>query len=320
MVGSAALTPMHVAHDYRLAGLTGPAALAIGNFDGVHRGHRHLFERVVSAARAFGGAAVALTFDPHPTRVLAPARAAPLLTSLDRRLELMAGSGLDAVIVQRFDTAVSSQPAREFVEQVVVGLGARELFVGHDFHFGRNREGTGELLRDLGTELGFAAHRLAPVTDASEPISSTRTRRALADGDLPLARRLLGRDFDLDGLVVRGDQRGRTIGFPTANLATPVEALPRDGVYAVRVKVANAPDAVEREGVLNLGLRPTVRAGRSLEVHLLDFEGELYGRTLRVTFVARLRDERRFDGLDALRTQIAHDVEAARAALREVAP
>lgn len=311
---------MHVAHDYRLAGLTAPVALAVGNFDGVHRGHRHLFERVVAAARAFGGAALALTFDPHPTRVLAPARAAPLLTSLDRRLELMADAGLDAVIVQRFDTAVSSQPAREFVEQVVLGLRAREVFIGHDFHFGRNREGTAELLRALGAELGFVAHRVDPVTDGDDPISSTRARRALADGDLPLARRLLGRDFDLDGLVVRGDQRGRSLGFPTANLATPVEALPKDGVYAARVRVAHDPAGAAHDAVLNLGVRPTVRAGRSLEAHLLDVDRDLYGRTLRVTFVARLRDERRFDGLDALRAQIARDVEGARAALREHTP
>jgi riboflavin kinase/FMN adenylyltransferase len=311
---------MLIAHDYRLAGLAAPAALAVGNFDGVHRGHQHLFRRVVDAARAFGGAAVALTFDPHPTRVLAPARAAPVLTSLDRRLELMADVGLDAVIVQRFDTALSSQPAREFVEQVVMGLRAREVFVGHDFHFGRNREGTSELLQALGAELGFVAHRVDPVTDGSEPISSTRTRRALADGDLALAKGLLGRDFDLDGLVVRGDQRGRTIGFPTANLATPVEALPKDGVYAVRVRVMNDPDARAHDAVLNLGVRPTVRAGRSMEAHLLDFDRDLYGRTLRVTFVARLRDERRFDGLDALRAQIARDVEGARAALQGHTP
>jgi riboflavin kinase/FMN adenylyltransferase len=311
---------MHVAHDYRLARLTAPAALAIGNFDGVHRGHRHLFERVVASARSFHGASLALTFDPHPTRVLAPARAAPLLTSLDRRLELMAEAGLDAVVVQRFDTAVSSQPAREFVEQVVLGLQARAVFVGHDFHFGRNREGTSELLRALGETLGFVAHRVDPVTDDGAPISSTRTRHALAAGDLPLVRRLLGRDFDLDGLVVRGDRRGRRLGFPTANLTTPVEALPKDGVYAVRVRVAGEATSPLYDGVLNLGLRPTVQAGRSMEVHLLDLDRDLYGRTLRVTFVARLRDERRFEGLDALRAQIARDVAEARSILRGHTP
>ncbi len=308
---------MLIAHDYRVAGLTAPTALAIGNFDGVHRGHQHLFDRVVSAARAFNGRALALTFDPHPTRVLAPDRAAPQLMGLDRRIELMAVAGLDAVVVQRFDTTLSSQPAREFVEHIVLGLGAREVFVGNDFHFGRNREGNGALLKRLGAELGFAAHVLHPVTEGDAPISSTRTRKALADGDLALVETLLGRRFDLDGLVVHGFHRGRTLGFPTANLATPCEALPRDGVYAVRVRVHGDPAGPLHPAVLNLGSRPTLRAGRSIEAHLLDFDRDLYGRTLRVSFVKRLRDERRFDGLDALRAQIARDADEARATLSQ---
>ncbi len=308
---------MQIAHDYRVAALTAPSALAIGNFDGVHRGHQYLLRRVIDAARAFGGVATALTFDPHPTRVLAPDRAAPQLMGLDRRLELMAAAGLDAVVVQRFDTTLSSQPAREFVEHIVLGLGARAVFVGHDFRFGRNREGTGETLEQLARELGFEAHVLAPVTEGDAPISSTRTRRALADGDLALVRTLLGRRFDLDGVVVHGHHRGRTLGFPTANLATPCEALPRDGVYAVRVRAHGDPEGLRFDGVLNLGTRPTVRAGRSIEAHLFDTDRDLYGRTLRVTFVKRLRDERRFDGLDALRAQIARDADEARLALSQ---
>jgi riboflavin kinase/FMN adenylyltransferase len=310
---------MRIAHDYRAARLNAPTALAIGNFDGVHRGHQQLMRRVVEAARVFGGEALALTFDPHPTRVLAPERAAPQLMGLDRRIELMAAAGLDAVVVQRFDTALSSQPAREFVERVVCGLGAREVFIGHDFHFGRNREGTGEVLRALGRELDFVAHVVDPVTDGELAISSTRTRRALADGDLSLARALLGRSFDLDGLVVHGDHRGRTLGFPTANLATQCESPPRDGVYATRVRVLGDAHDGDYAAVLNLGTRPTVRAGRSIEAHLLDTQRDLYGRTLRVTFVARLRDEKRFESLDALRSQIARDVADARAALSQEA-
>jgi riboflavin kinase / FMN adenylyltransferase len=306
-----------IAHDYRVAGLTAPTALAIGNFDGVHRGHQHLFGRVVAAARALHGRALALTFDPHPTRVLAPDRAAPQLMGLDRRLELMAAAGLDAVVVQRFDTTLSSQPAREFVEHIVLGLQAREVFIGNDFHFGRNREGNGAVLEALGAELGFIAHVLEPVTEGDAPISSTRTRKALADGDLALVETLLGRRFDLDGLVVHGFHRGRTLGFPTANLATPSEALPRDGVYAVRVRVHGDTDRVWHPAVLNLGTRPTLRAGRSIEVHLLGVDRDLYGRTLRVSFVKRLRDERRFDGLDALRAQIARDADEARATLSQ---
>jgi riboflavin kinase/FMN adenylyltransferase len=307
---------MLIAHDPRVARLSRPVALAIGNFDGVHRGHLHIFQRVREAAERFQGTALALTFDPHPTRVLAPERASALLTGLDRKLELMAAAGLDATIVQRFDLSLSSQPAREFVETVLVPLRVREVFIGADFHFGHNREGNGALLRELGKTLGFVAHVIHPVTLDDQTISSSRIRRALAEGDLGVARAMLGRPFDLDGLVVMGHQRGRTLGFPTANLVTPCEALPRDGVYAVRVNVLGEDASrAQLAGVMNLGSRPTFRAGRSLEVHLLDTDQDLYGRTLRVTFFARLRDERRFDGIDALRAQIARDVDDARRAL-----
>jgi riboflavin kinase/FMN adenylyltransferase len=306
---------MWIAHDYRVARRGKPTAVAIGNFDGLHRAHRALLAQALDAARAFEGEAVALTFEPHPTRVLAPERASPLLMGLDRKLELLATTGIDAAVVQRFDLGFASQSPEEFVEQVVLGLRAREVFVGHDFRFGRNREGTAALLATLGPRYGYKAHTLEAVTDDGVPISSSGVRRALAAGDLPLAARLLGRPFDLDGLVVRGFQRGRTLGFPTANLATPTEALPADGVYAVRARVLDATHEGTHPAVANLGSRPTLRAGRSLEVHLLDGGGDLYGRTLRVEFVARLREERRFEGLDALKAQIALDVLAARAAL-----
>ncbi len=306
---------MLIAHDYRVARCTAPTALAIGNFDGVHRGHRHLLDRVCNAARTFQGEALALTFEPHPTRVLAPERAAPLLVGLDRKLELLAETRLDAVVVQRFDLSLAAHSPREFVRDVVVGLRAREVFVGADFHFGRNREGNGALLVDLGREMGFVAHVVPQIEEDAETISSSRVRRALAEGDLPLVARLLGRRFDLDGLVIEGHRRGRTLGFPTANLSTPCEALPRDGVYAVQVGILDGGDDPRRGGVMNLGTRPTLQAGRSIEVHLFDLDRDLYGRTLRVEFVTRLRDERRFDGPDALRAQIGQDVDAARAAL-----
>ncbi len=306
---------MFIAHDHRVARRGRPTAIAIGNFDGLHRAHRALLGNALAAARAFQGDAVALTFEPHPTRVLAPERASPLLVGLDRKLELLATTGIDAAVVQRFDLSFASQSPEEFVERVVLGLRAREVFVGHDFHFGRNREGTAARLKALGVQLGYTAHILEAVTDDGVPISSSGVRRALAAGDLPLAGRLLGRPFDLDGLVVRGFQRGRTLGFPTANLVTPTEALPADGVYAVRVRILDLVGDATHPGVMNLGVRPTLHAGRALEVHLLDWQGDLYGRTLRVEFVTRLRDERRFDGLDALKTQITLDAEAARAAL-----
>lgn len=306
---------MWIAHDFRSARRSAPTALAIGNFDGVHLGHRHLLDRVQAAARAFDGESVALTFDPHPTRVLAPDRASPLVLGLDRKLELLRGTGVDAAVVQRFDLSFASQSPLEFAEQVVFGLRAREVFVGEDFHFGRNREGNGATLVALGAQLGFRAHVVSPLEVGAVPVSSSRVRRALAEADLALAKSLLGRDYDIDGLVIAGHRRGRTLGFPTANLATECEALPKDGVYAVRVTALGADGLVDHPAVMNLGSRPTFRAGRSLEAHLLDADVDLYGRTLRVTFAARLRDERRFDGIEALKAQIAADVRAARVAL-----
>lgn len=312
---------MFIAHDHRAARRLRPGALAIGNFDGVHRGHRALLQQCIDAARALGGDAVALTFDPHPTRVLAPERASSLLMGVDRKLELLATTGLDAVVVQRFDLSFAAQTPEEFVDQVVLGLRAREVFVGYDFRFGRNREGTAESLASLGAARGYRGHVVEAITDDDGvPLSSSRVRRALGEGDLASAERLLGRRYDLDGLVVRGFQRGRTLGFPTANLLTQTEALPRDGVYAVRAAVLAPGEAPARwhDGVLNLGTRPTLRAGRSIEAHLFDFSGDLYGSTLRVEFVKRLRDEIRFDGLESLKRQIALDAEAARLALSSV--
>lgn len=308
---------MQIFHDHRVARRSRRTALAVGNFDGVHVGHRHLLARVRDAAAAIGGDAVALTFEPHPTRVIAPERASPVITGLDRKLELLAAEGLDAAVVLRFDHAFAAQSPRDFVASVIAGLGAREVFVGGDFRFGHDRSGDGAALAAMGAEFDFRAQVVPQVTDAAgETVSSSRVRRALAAGDLPLAKRLLGRDFDLDGLVVLGDRRGRTLGFPTANLATPCEALPRDGVYAARVTVLGAGDDTAHPAVVNIGHRPTFRAGRSIEAHLLDGDHALYGRTLRVAFAARLRDERRFDGVDALVAQIRDDVAAARAILQ----
>jgi riboflavin kinase/FMN adenylyltransferase len=247
--------------------------------------------------------------------VLAPDRASPLLTGLDRKLELIAETGVAATVVQVFDRRFAAMSPREFVQEVLLGLRAREVYVGANFHFGRDRAGNGEVLTSLGRELGFDTRVVASLEDASETISSSRVRRALAEGELVLAQRLLGRRFDIDGLVVSGDRRGRLLGFPTANLRTAVEALPRDGVYAVRARVLGEAAEPWQLGVMNIGVRPTFTAGRSIEVHLLDVAPELYGATLRVECVARLRDEQRFDGIDALRAQIARDVESARAAL-----
>jgi riboflavin kinase/FMN adenylyltransferase len=309
---------MWIAHDYRTARCARATAVAIGNFDGVHRGHRALIERALEESAAFGGDAVVLTFEPHPMRVLAPDRSPPRITGADRRLELFASLAVNGVIVQGFDRGFAAMSPELFAREVLLGLRAKVVIVGENFHFGKDRAGDGYALRALGDKLGFRTEVLRPVLDEGDAmISSSKIRAALADGQLDRVHAMLGRTFDFDGRVVLGDQRGRTIGFPTANLRTDVEALPRDGVYAVRAALVDQDDrpGEAMDGVMNIGVRPTFSAGRSIEVHLFDRSLDLYGRLLRVTCVARLRDERKFDGIEALRAQIAQDVRDARAAL-----
>jgi len=302
-----------------------PAVVTPGNYDGVHLGHRALVATARRVADASGTPmrVVALTFDPHPLHFIAPDRAPPLLTTVARRTELLRSAGADAVAVQRFDQAFSVLSPEAFVSDVLVGgLGARAVVVGADFHFGAGRAGDVALLERLGLQHGMHITTVAPVTLDGELVSSSHVRAALVRGDVERAASMLTRVHDLTRAVVQGHQRGRTIGFPTANLELSGLLAPADGVYAVSVRVVDDPDqprdasAGERyAGVANLGVRPTMNGGRSLEVHLLDFQGDLYGRFLRVGFVARLRGETKFPDLSALRAQIARDVEAGRRAL-----
>jgi riboflavin kinase/FMN adenylyltransferase len=288
-----------------------------GNHDGVHRGHRALIDEASAYARPRGLRVVALTFDPHPLHVLAPERAPARLTSIARRIELLRGAGCDEVHVATFDSAFAAQSPETFADVVLVDtLHARAIVLGPDFRFGAKRAGDLALLAALGEARDFEVVPLAPLCADGAPISSSRIRAALGDGDVHTAARLLGRVHDVDGEVVLGHQRGRTLGFPTANLGPSAVLLPADGVYAVVARVLS-DGAASRVlgGVANLGVRPTVGAGRSVEVHLFDFDGDLYGAQLRVGFVARLREERRFDGLAALTAQIAQDAADARVQL-----
>ncbi len=305
------------------AAVSAGAVVVTGNFDGVHRGHQALFERARAEAEGRGLVAVALTFAPHPRTILGTGPAPLLLTSTARRVELIDRLGVAHVFIRRFDLAFASWSAERFVEELVVKtLRAKVVIAGENFRFGAKRAGDDALLRAMGPKLGFDAFTLE-ATDAKGPLSSSRARAALLAGELAEAAHVLGRPHSFEGVVEHGDQRGRTIGFPTANLGAVTEIVPPHGVYAVSVDRASGdgPRALAK-GVMNVGVRPTLggEPRRTLEVHLFDFEGDLYGQTLRVHLLERLRDERRFDGLEALKAQIALDVEAARRVTRDVTP
>jgi riboflavin kinase/FMN adenylyltransferase len=295
-----------------------PCTLVVGNFDGVHRGHQAVLHEAVDEARAAGLRACVLTFDPHPGAVVGPG-APPMLTTIERRAELLAELGVDRVYVRRFDAAFAAWSPERFARDLVADmLRARVVVVGANFRFGTKRAGDLALLRELGSQLGFEARVHAVATDARGPFSSTRAREAVAAGDLAEVGRVLARAHSLSGVVVRGDERGRTIGFPTANLGEVPELLPADGVYAVRVDESLGDGTVRplAGGVTNVGVRPTVGgARRTIETHLFDFARDLYGARLRVHLVTRLREEKKFASLDELKAQIARDAAQAREAL-----
>jgi riboflavin kinase/FMN adenylyltransferase len=289
-------------------------SVTIGNFDGVHLGHQALFARVRERAQALGGEAVVFTFRPHPVKVLAPELAPPLITPYEEKLRLIEGCGMDAVVEETFDLDLAALSPRAFVEQVLSGaVGAKDVVVGYDFTFGRDRAGNVELLRALGAELAFTVNLEPAVTVGGLVASSTKVREFLLEGRVRGAAIILGRDFSLRGTVVRGDNRGAQIGFPTANLATQHELIPKPGVYACRAALG----AERHRAVVNVGYAPTFSQGRELtiEAHLLDFRGDLYGAELTLEFRHRLRDERRFPSVAELVEQIARDVEEAKALL-----
>ncbi|MCA0376118.1 MAG: bifunctional riboflavin kinase/FAD synthetase [Gemmatimonadetes bacterium] len=292
------------------------AVVTVGTFDGVHRGHVDVLARLVARSRALDLPSVVITFDPHPLEVVNPAAAPPLLTLHNEKLEQIAQSGVDYVAVLPFTPALAALEAEDFVDAVLCGrFHVRELLVGHDHGFGRGRLGDRAVLQRLGEERGFAVTVLDPVASTDgHPISSTAIRRAVAGGDLRRAAEGLGRSYGLSGTVVQGDQRGRTIGYPTLNLS-PVSSrklLPPDGVYAVRVQLPEGSYG----GMLNLGPRPTFGdASRRIETHVFDASRDWYGAPVRLDLVARLRETRPFAGIEALRAQLATDEARARAAL-----
>ncbi|MFZ4515200.1 MAG: bifunctional riboflavin kinase/FAD synthetase [Acidimicrobiia bacterium] len=309
------MAAMEVVHDPIARTSTRGAVITIGAYDGVHLGHQAVLRLVHDLAAARGLDAVVCTFATHPAYVVRPESAPQLLTTLEQKLELLGATGLvNRTCVLTFDAARAAESAETFVRETLVErLGARAVVVGADFHFGKERRGNVALLDELGTELGFEAIGLNLVASDHAPISSTRIRELVATGAVAEAAQLLGRPHEVRGTVVRGDQRGRTLGYPTANLLVPTEmCLPADGIYAGTVVGA---DGVERMTAISLGRRPTFYAEANaslLEAHVLDFDGDLYGQQVAVRFVAWLRGEQRFDSVEALVEQMGRDCARAR--------
>src|SRR3954453_11648019 len=300
------------------------SAVTIGAYDGVHRGHREVIATVQRLAADRSLSTAVITFDRHPASVVRPESAPRLLTDLEQKLELLAATGLDHAVVIHFDEERSKESAEDFVNEVLVGcLNTKLIVVGEDFHFGHHRRGNVELLRALGADLGFEVLPLElvgvdgqPAADEGDRVSSTAIRRALEAGDLARANHMLGRPYEVRGVVEHGDERGRTLGFPTANVAVPEEImLPADGIYACWYE---RPTGEVVPAAVSLGRRPTFseqQPYRLLEAHLLDFDGDLYGERAEVRFDTRLRGEERFDSVDDLVAQIQTDCDEPRAAL-----
>ena len=301
---------MKIFHGTENANIQRPTVLTLGVFDGLHLGHQQIMQTVAERSNAIGAHATAITFDPHPRAVLHPATAPPLLQTLDQRLANLEVLGIDQAIVVPFTREFAANPADDFLRDIVhERLHAREVYLGKGFAFGRGRGGNIDLLRRMSVELGFFADEVPEVCLRGRRISSSRIRELLSEGHVNLARRMLGRPYGVEGVVIRGNQRGRTIGFPTANLKPHNRVVPRNGVYATATLV----DGTWRRSITNVGVRPTFDDGRevSIESFIFDFDGDLYGDVLRVRFLRRIRDERKFSGIDELKAQIERDTHRA---------
>ena len=281
--------------------------LTIGNFDGVHKGHLALFEKVKERARAIRGESTVMTFEPHPIKVMKPGNGPPLITMIKQKLELIGDAGIDIIFCLPFTKQFATISARNFVQSILLEkIGMKELVVGYDYAFGHKREGNIQILKEMGIDLGFAVHVVSSIKIDDRLVSSTSIRNLIQEGRLVEAKTLLGRDYQISGIVVSGKNRGgRLLGFPTANLAPIDELTPKVGVYAVTVVV----DGRTYEGVTNIGYNPTFGNGAfSVETHILDFSEDLLGKAIKVNFIQRLRNEKTYGSVKELADQIALDV------------
>jgi riboflavin kinase / FMN adenylyltransferase len=307
---------MKIIHDLQeLTTVPTHTVVTIGNFDGVHLGHRAIFRRVVAEARQAQGTATVITFNPHPLKLLAPERAPLLINTYAERERLIAASCIDLLVCLPFTAALAALPATSFVTDILIrSLGLKHLIIGYDYAFGRDRQGDAAFLQSCGERYGFTVEVLPPITQNQEIYSSTRIRQLLQEGEVEAAASLLGRHFTLEGEVVHGAGRGQNLGFPTVNLRTEKEILPREGVYAVKVRHGE----MLLNGVANIGRNPTFGENElTVEVHLLDVKQNLYGETLRIYFLQRLRGEERFATVTELCAAIQVDIDRARQILNQ---
>lgn len=283
--------------------------ITLGNFDGLHLGHQELIRMVIRRARETGGLSLVVTFRPHPLKILAPEKCPPLISIYEEKIALFEKLGIDVLVKIPFTREFSDMSPRDFVKDVLCGLlGAKEIYVGYNYRFGRGREGTIESLKELGREFGFSVVEVDQVSLGGEVISSTKIRTLIRDGDVENAARLLGRTYAITGVVIRGDNRGKGLGFPTANIASKHDIIPSNGVYAVWVYVREK----YYNGIANIGMRPTFdKHERAIEVHLFDFNEDLYGEEISLYFLRKIRDEKKFENADALVRQIHADITSA---------
>jgi len=294
--------------------------LTLGIYDGVHLGHRKIISRVIERAREIDGTSCVVTFDPHPREVLVPDAAPDLLTSTKRKAELIEALGVDALCLIRFTREFANVGAREFVRDFLIGaLHMKAIVEGYDWRFGKGRKGDVDLLREMGKTNGYEVEQMDGMTMDGRIISSTLIRELVLDGDLDRAAKCLGRRYSITGDIVKGSKLGREIGFPTANIEPHHEAIPPNGIYAVWVDLAGARAGARKLGTLNIGVRPTVteEKKRTVEVHIMDFYQDIYDEEIEITFVEKLRDEKKFPSLETLTDQIKKDVQAARQVLVE---